>query len=161
MKSVLFTLTACAMIVGNVYARPFYAGYLYTEYNEPSAAINTGALSVSTSDITDETGIIEENLMVGLRSDNTGLRSSTAYYLGELKSRKAVIDLMRMLHNSDDEAVRILSALSLIKIDDARGVFAVKRAAQFDKSERVKRMCSIFYNSWDKNKDSDTGDDAE
>ncbi|MGE5362490.1 MAG: HEAT repeat domain-containing protein [Bacteroidota bacterium] len=161
MKSVLFTLTTCAMIFGNVYARPFYAGYLYSEYNEPSAAASTEALSESATDITDKTEVIEENLMVGLRSENTGLSTSTAYYLGELKSRKAVIDLMRMLHNSDDESVRILSALSLIKIDDARGVFAVKRAAQFDKSQRVKRMCAIFYNSWNENKTNAIENDAE
>ncbi len=47
----------------------------------------------------------EQNLLIGLESDNQGLKESSAYMLGELKSSKAVVPLMKMLR-SDDHGVR-------------------------------------------------------
>ncbi|MGE5679820.1 MAG: HEAT repeat domain-containing protein [Bacillota bacterium] len=91
--------------------------------------------------------LIENNLFVGLESDNLGLRISSAQFLGEYKSSRATIPLMRMLHNDKDENARIQAAWSLMKIGDGRGIFMVKQAARFDDSPRVKRICRIFYNS--------------
>ena len=56
-----------------------------------------------------------------------------------------MIPLLGLLHNAECEEIRILAALSLCKIGDARGLYAVKRAAIFDDSERVKRLCDLFY----------------
>lgn len=91
---------------------------------------------------------IEENLLAGLESDNYGLRTSTAYFLGEYKTTKSVIPLMKMLHSEKAESGRILAALALIKIGDARGVYAVEQAAKFDESPRVQRLCRIFHNAY-------------
>ena len=67
--------------------------------------------------------------------------------LGELRCKGALIPLLKVLHNGKCEEVRILAALSLYKINDARGIFAIKQAAIYDESERVKRICGIFYNA--------------
>jgi hypothetical protein len=91
--------------------------------------------------------LIFENLLIGAKSSNKGLCASSTYLMGELCSKKSVIPLMRLLHNAECEEVRILAALSLCKIGDARGVYAVKRSAIYDDSERVKRLCKIFYNA--------------
>lgn len=88
---------------------------------------------------------IFENLLVGAKSCNKGLCGSCVYLMGELRSQKSVIPLLSLLHNAECEEIRILAALSLCKIGDARGIYAVKRAAIFDESERVKRVCSQFY----------------
>jgi HEAT repeat protein len=90
----------------------------------------------------------EQNLLIGIESDNQGVKESSAYLLGELKSPKAVIPLMRMLRTGDQESARIVAALSLCRIGDARGVYAVKRATQFDGSERVAQRCAWFYNEY-------------
>jgi hypothetical protein len=90
----------------------------------------------------------EENLLIGLRSDNQGLRESSAYMLGELGSGKAVIPLMSMLRNGDSESSRIVAALALTRIGDARGVYAVKRAASFDESQEVQKKCAFFVNEY-------------
>lgn len=111
------------------------------------------AAAANTDRITDM-ALVEENLMIGLKSDNEGLQHSTAYQLGEFKAKGAVIDLMRMLHNEKQDAARILAALSLIKIGDARGVYAVMKAATYDKSPRVRRLCTIFYNAYKYDKES-------
>jgi hypothetical protein len=88
---------------------------------------------------------ISENLLIGIQSGNKGLCASSTYLLGELCCKQSVIPLLRLLHNSEFDEIRILAALSLCKIGDARGIFAVKRSAVFDESERVKRLCGLFY----------------
>jgi len=88
---------------------------------------------------------VEKNLIIGLNSDNEGLKLSSAYYLGEYQLDNAVLPLMAILKSNQKDCQKVAAALSLIKINDSRGVFAVKRAAIFDDSEYVRRMCSKFY----------------
>jgi len=90
---------------------------------------------------------IFENLLIGTKSCNKGLCASCVYLMGEMCCKKSVIPLMALLHSAECEEIRILSALSLCKIGDERGVYAVKRSAIYDDSERVKRLCGIFYNA--------------
>ena len=90
----------------------------------------------------------ETNLLIGLRSDNVGLSESAAYMLGELKSDKAVIPLMNILHSGDSESSRVVAALALCRIGDARGVYAVKQAAKFDGNEFVQQKCAWFYDQY-------------
>ena len=89
----------------------------------------------------------EENLLVGLASENIGLQESAAYMLGELNSDRAVIPLMHMLR-SERESARIVAALALCRIGDARGVYAVKRASAFDESAQVRQRCAWFYEQY-------------
>ncbi len=89
--------------------------------------------------------LIELNLLNGVSSENEGLQTSSAYFLGELKSRKAVIALMHLLHTGETEEARIVAALSLYKIGDARGMYAVQQNIKFDPSDKVRRMCENFY----------------
>jgi len=89
----------------------------------------------------------EQNLLIGLASDNLGLRESCAFMLGEIGSQKAVVPLMAMLHDGI-ETSRIVAALSLSRIGDARGVYAVKQAAKFDTSERVQKLAAWYYNQY-------------
>ena len=95
------------------------------------------------------------SLIMGINSDNFGLRTSAAYMLGELKCEKGVIPLMRMLKSEDREDERIVAALALLKIGNAKGIFAIKRAIRFDESERVQRLCAAFYQAYyNQSKDS-------
>ena len=102
---------------------------------------------------------IEDNLLAGLKEDNLGLNVSCAYMLGEMKSDRAVIPLMKMLRCEKDERAQLMAALSLMKIGDERGIFLIKRLAQFSDCERVKCMCARFtnvylYEKYFKDKDS-------
>jgi hypothetical protein len=87
----------------------------------------------------------QENLLIAINSDNYGLKSSAAQILGDIKSDKAVIPLMKILKSSDDENLRIVAALSLYKIQNPMGMFAVRQAIRFDESARVRNMCLRFY----------------
>jgi hypothetical protein len=102
-----------------------------------------------------DTGLTEEkysaaveNLLIGLTSDNLGLRESSAFMLGELKADAAVVPLMKMLRSDDHESSRIVAALALCRIGEGRGVYAVKRAASFDESENVAQRCAWFYDQY-------------
>lgn len=97
---------------------------------------------------------IEENLLEGVKSANLGLKVSASYYLGERESNDAVIPLLNVLHTDKSCEARIMAALSLFKIGDSRGIYAIKRAAEYDEDERVRRICSIFYNMHLKGTDS-------
>jgi HEAT repeat protein len=88
------------------------------------------------------------NLLIGLRSDNQGLKESSAYMLGELKAGEAVVPLMAILRSDAPESSRIVAALALCRIGDSRGVYAVKRAVQFDESASVQQKCAWFYEQY-------------
>ena len=64
--------------------------------------------------------------------------------LGEIRAEEAVYPLMKMLRTEDCEESRIVAALALYKIDNPKGLFAVKQATRFDNSERVKKCAKIF-----------------
>lgn len=87
----------------------------------------------------------EKSLLSAIESENIGLSISSIQLLGELNSKDAVLPLMKILHNCQNEGSRIAASLSLYKIGDKRGIFALKMAAKFDNSERVRKMCNSFY----------------
>jgi len=97
------------------------------------------------------------NYLVGINSDNEGLRISCAYYLGEYKVEEAIIPLMKMLNSEKNEDARIIAALSLAKIGTGKAIYAVKQASVLDSSERVRTLCARFYSSlaMEKQKQSD------
>ena len=89
--------------------------------------------------------LIEKNLIAGLQSENVGLVTSSAYYLGEYGSSKSIIPLLKVLKSGDTEEERISAAVALSKINTGLARFAVKRRAKFDDSERVRNLCDRFY----------------
>lgn len=97
---------------------------------------------------------IELNRLIGLASDNDGLKVSCAFNLGEMKSQKAVIPLIAMLRDGKTDEERIIAALSLMKIGDTQGVYMVSRAAKFNDSGRVRYICEKFYNGYLIDKDN-------
>jgi len=96
-----------------------------------------------------------KSLMNGVKSENYGLRISCAQMLGEHKVTAAVNSLMGMLHSEETEEARIVAALALYKIGTEKALFAVKRAAIFDESQRVRKICSGFYRNYVYNETSE------
>jgi HEAT repeats len=92
--------------------------------------------------------LTEAKLLDDVHCDNCQTRDNAMFDLGELRSAKAVIPLMQVLHSEADETSRIVAALALCRIGDERGTFAVKRAAKFDGSEKVRTLSAWFYNTY-------------
>lgn len=98
-----------------------------------------------------------KSLLIGLESENIGLKTSSAYLLGELKIHEAVIPLMKVLKTCNCDEARIAAALALYKIGTPLAIFAVKQAGIFDESERVSRMANNFYSDYLRNKTINNG----
>ena len=90
------------------------------------------------------------NLLVGVdnETNNSGLRISAIYLLGQFKAKEAVIPLMRVLHSCPDEKSRMAAAWALCQIGDGRGEYAVKQAVRFDESAKVQMHCAWYYNTY-------------
>lgn len=91
---------------------------------------------------------IELNRLIGLASNNEGLRVSCAFNLGVMKSAKAVIPLMQLLREGKNFEERVIAALSLVKIGDPQGVYLVSRLAKFCECEKTRKICEKFYNGF-------------
>jgi hypothetical protein len=91
--------------------------------------------------------LAEDNLILGVTSDNCGLRASSASILAEVGTVRSVLPLLALLHNGGEDE-RIASALALSKIGDARGEWAVQRAAQYDESAKVRRLAGWYYSEY-------------
>jgi len=93
----------------------------------------------------EEYSLIEDNLLLGVKSNNVGLQTSSAYFLGEMKSNKAMIPLLKLVKNGKTEESRIIAALSLYKIESKIGMYRLKELAQTDESEMVRKVFDRLY----------------
>jgi hypothetical protein len=91
---------------------------------------------------------IEHNLLKGLASDNPGLQRSCALMLGKIKSSKAVIPLMAVLHSRADAGLRTAAAYSLCRIGQSAGTYAVKMSVRFDDDPSVRLRCAWYYETY-------------
>ena len=91
---------------------------------------------------------VEQNLLAGINSDNIGLQTSSAYFLGEMKSDRAVIPLLRLVQNGETEEARIIAALSLYKIESKIGMYRLKYLAETDESELARRVFGRIYQKY-------------
>jgi hypothetical protein len=90
----------------------------------------------------------EANYISALNSNNESLRINSAYKLGEIKSKKAVIPLMDMFRLEKDDGAKLVAALSLLKIGDARGVFLIKRSIELKENDGLKIMLQHLFKDY-------------
>ncbi len=98
--------------------------------------------------LSEKKGIKEENYLAALNSGNEEIRINSAYLLGELKSQKAVEPLMDMFRKEKDDGAKLVAALSLLKIGDARGVFLVKRSIEFGEDSGTAIILQHLYKDY-------------
>jgi len=89
--------------------------------------------------------VIEANYLAGLQSGNTGIKTSCAYFLGELKSQKALFPLMKTFREAKSAGIKLIVAQSLLKIGDSRGVYLVKRESEIGNSSDIKAALQFLY----------------
>lgn len=66
-----------------------------------------------------------ESLFNGLNSENLGLKTGSAYMLGELNIRSAVVPLMKMMRNDESDEAKIVAALALYKLGTPMSIYAL------------------------------------
>ena len=87
----------------------------------------------------------EQNLLAGIKTDNVGLQTSSAYFLGEMKSDKSLIQLLKLARYGETEESRIISGLSLYKIESDIGMYLLKSLRESDDSEKVRGSFDRIY----------------
>ncbi|MCX6150736.1 MAG: HEAT repeat domain-containing protein [Ignavibacteriales bacterium] len=96
----------------------------------------------------DKTKAAIENLKLGIKSENNGLRRSSIYMVGKYKLSELKNELMEQLKKETFPSNRILIALSLYQIGEADGIDLVKTFAEKDNDQKVRRMCTAIYNEY-------------
>src|SRR5512146_2637143 len=100
---------------------------------------------------------IIENLTTGLKSDNEGLRVSSAVVMTEVIDNAlakpddfsaTLIPLLRMLDYGVTEEERIAAAVALYTIDSGIGIYRLRGSAKFDTSEKVRAVSKNLYYSY-------------
>jgi len=89
-----------------------------------------------------------KSLIMGIKSENPGLRKSSIFYAGQYKLEAAVDCLIDELQNENDPGTKILIALSLYKIGNPIVIDYIKEIAVQDENPKVKNMFSAIYNEF-------------
>ena len=82
-----------------------------------------------------------------LQSCDLSEKQIAAFALGEARCTEAVVPLLKMLHDGPEKC-RIVAALALCRMGEPRGTYAVKQAARFDESERVRTLAAWYYDQY-------------
>ena len=89
--------------------------------------------------------LIEQNLLIGLQTENTGLQRSCALMLGKIHATSAMIPLLTAFHNNPEPGVRMAAAYALCRIGDPVGTYMVRQAVKFDECCKVQLACAWYY----------------
>jgi hypothetical protein len=100
--------------------------------------------------------LLTDNISFNLRECCDEVKANTLQLLIDLDAMHpevpldfALLPVMRLLKQHQDEGMRILAAVALQRIGGERARFAVQRRAEYDGSERVARNCSRIARHWD------------
>jgi HEAT repeat protein len=89
-----------------------------------------------------------ENLLIGIRSDNPGLKKSSVYMAGKYELDECTGSLIEQLKTEKDASVKVLIALALYRIGSEEGMEAIEELAHNDNNKEVRRMSSAIVNQW-------------
>jgi hypothetical protein len=102
---------------------------------------------------------IVDNLTVGIESDNTGLHTSASLvmydlinesYLESSDASKAMVPLLKLLHNGKTNEERIAAAVALYELGNPIGIYRLRGVAVFDDNEKVAAVCKNLYYTYHK-----------
>ncbi len=89
-----------------------------------------------------------DNLIVGLKSENYGLRNSAIQLAGKYFVKESAPVVRDILKSSNDSDEKILAASVLLRINDGFGMRLVKKLADSDSDERVRSMSDALYRTY-------------
>ena len=99
-----------------------------------------------------------QNLEMGIRSENDGVRESAIYLAGQYRfidTEDALIKQLRVEKKSD---IRVLIGLALYRMDSEKGMSELQKLALKDENPRVRRMSSAIYSEYLVNNSNRTAD---
>ncbi|KUO59629.1 hypothetical protein APF79_05660 [bacterium BRH_c32] len=105
---------------------------------------------------TDFTDGIKKNaiasLVIGIKSDNMGLKRNCIYFAGKYKIAETTDALIAELDKTDNAKLKVLIALSLYMIGEEEGIDAVYKLANRENDNYVKRMAKAIIDEYNDSK---------
>lgn len=89
-----------------------------------------------------------QNLIMGIQSENDGVRESSIYLAGQYRfidTEDALIKQLKVERRSD---IKVLIGLALFRMNSEKGMNELQRAALRDKDQHVKNMSQAIYNEY-------------
>lgn len=99
-----------------------------------------------------------ENLLMGISSENDGVRESSIYFAGKYRlidTEDALINQLKVENNSD---IKVLIGLALFRMGSEKGMSEIYNLANSDKDSKVRRMSYAIYNEFIVNNSSKTAE---
>jgi HEAT repeat protein len=87
-----------------------------------------------------------DNLIMGIHSENEGVRKSAIYFAGKYKVEETAVDLINQLNKEENPSVKILIALALFEMGSREGLEAVRKLSVTEGNPRVRKMATFIYN---------------
>lgn len=91
------------------------------------------------------------NLIMGITSDNPGLKKSSIYFAGKYQLEEVKDVLENQLKIEEDPNIKILIALSLFKIGDAKSIDFVENLTYSETNPKVKNMFTAIVEEFEAN----------
>lgn len=88
--------------------------------------------------------IVESNYVRDLKSDNSGVRISAAYHIGEYHLEGAIGALKEVLTSDVHESARMASALALVRLGVPDAFEVLEIASKTNENAKVAQFCSCL-----------------
>jgi len=96
-----------------------------------------------------------KSLVKGIKSDNEGLNRSCINFAGKYRVEEAVDALVSKMSAEKNPNLRVLIALSLYEIRDAKGLEAVREQSLSDEDATVRKISAMIFTEYVKNSNED------
>ncbi len=99
-----------------------------------------------------------QNLVMGIQSENEGVRESSIYFAGQYRFIDTEDVLIKQLKVEKESDIKVLIGLALFRMNSEKGMSELQRLASIDKNPRVRRMSYAIYNEYLVNNSNRTAD---
>lgn len=113
-----------------------------------AAVITLFFLSSATFSQTDTdqlTDNAKKNLILCIEHENDGVRAAGVQFVGKYQLEEAIPLLCKILKEDPNPRVRKLAAYSLFRMNENKGLFAIKEALDCNDCKEVRLFCSTMF----------------
>jgi len=89
-----------------------------------------------------------QSLVMGIHSDNTGVRESSIYLVGKYRISDLENELISQLKVEKDSDIKVLIGLALFRMNSEKGMNELQMLTKKDSNPRVRRMSQAIYNEY-------------
>lgn len=89
-----------------------------------------------------------QNLVIGIHSENKGVRESSIYLAGQYRFIDTENALIEQLKVEKDSDIKVLIGLALFRMNSETGMNELQMLTKKDSNPRVRRMSQAIYNEY-------------